>query len=187
MNVTEAIAARRSVRAFTRQQVEEPVLRALLRAAVQAPSAMNTQPWVFAVVQDAGQLKRYSDGAKRLLLAREPHTRKISRYAELLSSKDFNVFYDATTLVAIGADEPSDYSQADCWLAAATLMLAATEAKLGTCCIGFAIPLLNAPEVKKELGFGPHAVVAAPIIVGYPSTEPAAVPRYDPRVASWSR
>jgi len=187
MNVTEAIAARRSTRAFTPEKPSDPVVRALLEAAVQAPSAMNTQPWSFAVVQDAAQLERYSDGAKLLLLERQPRTKKTSRYAELLASKDFNVFYDATTLVVIGVEEPNDYSQADCWLAAANLMLAATEAKLGTCCIGFAIPLLNTGDVKRELGFGPRALIAAPIIVGTPSVVPAPVPRFDPRVVSWSR
>jgi len=49
--------------------VEETVLRELLDAAVQAPSAMHLEPWAFAVVQDKAVLKRYSDRAKSILRA----------------------------------------------------------------------------------------------------------------------
>lgn len=41
---------------------------------------------------------------------------------------------------------------ADCWLAAENLMLSACALGLGTCCIGSAIPALNSPEAKSELG-----------------------------------
>jgi nitroreductase len=189
MNLTEAIYARRATRAFTPGMVEEPLLRSLLAAAVQAPSAMNTQSWKFAVVQNAAQLRRYSDLAKQLMLDRlkAQADAKASHYREMLGDAGFNIFYDATTLVAIGVDAPTDYSGADCWLAAENLMLAATEAGLGTCCIGFAVPMLNTGDVKRELGFAPGATVFAPIIVGYPSLKPDPVPRKAPQIASWAR
>lgn len=88
--------------------------------------------------------------------------------------------------MAIGAAEPGTYTEADCWLAAEVLMLAAYDAGLGTCPIGFAVPVLNAPDVKRELGFPDAGVVVAPIIVGYPSAPAPDVPRNDPRVVSWS-
>ena len=65
-------------------------------------------------------------------------------------------------------------------------MLMACEAGLGSCCIGFAIPLLNTPETKAELGLPPAGVAIAPLIVGYPAAEPSPVPRSDPKVVSWS-
>jgi nitroreductase len=51
MNVTEAIFARRAIRAYSSREVDEATIRMLLRAAVQAPSAMNRQPWLFSIVQ----------------------------------------------------------------------------------------------------------------------------------------
>jgi len=45
MEVTEAIRKPRSVRSFTAQAVEEAGVRALIDAAIQAPSAPNAQPW----------------------------------------------------------------------------------------------------------------------------------------------
>lgn len=187
MNVNEAIFSRRAIRSYTGRKVDEVTIRMLLRAAVQAPSAMNRQPWIFAIIQDISQLKRYSDRSKAMLLAQHATEPKTSHYAELLLSPDFNIFYDASTLVVIGAAERGQFVEADCWLAAANLMLSATASGLGSCCIGFAVPILNTPEVKAELGLPPSGVAVAPILLGYPTATPTQHPRNDPKIASWSR
>jgi nitroreductase len=187
MNVTEAIFARRAVRAYAPRKVEEGTLRTLLHAAIQAPSAMNRQPWLFSIVQDVARLKRYSDEAKRLLLAGLAADPKTRHYEDMLSTPAFNIFYDASTLIVIGAGERGTYTDADCWLAAENLMLAACDAGLGSCPIGFAIPVLNTLEVKSELGLPAEGVAVAPILVGYPATEPPPIPRSDPKIVSWRR
>ncbi len=158
-----------------------------MRAAVQAPSAMNRQPWVFSIVQDVAQLKRYSDRAKAMLLAEMAADPKTAHYQDLLTSPDFNIFYDASTLVVIGVAERGPYSDADCWLAAGNLMLAALDVGIGSCCIGFAVPVANTPEVKAELGIPVTGAAVAPILLGYPASIPGVVPRHDPKIASWSK
>ena len=50
MDVVEAIKARKSIRAFKPDPVSKDVLREILEAAGRAPSAMNTQPWEYAVI-----------------------------------------------------------------------------------------------------------------------------------------
>ncbi|MBN1614160.1 MAG: nitroreductase [Deltaproteobacteria bacterium] len=50
MDVMDAIRKRRSVREFSAEPVPRKVLEEILEAAVQAPSAMNTQPWEFTVI-----------------------------------------------------------------------------------------------------------------------------------------
>ncbi len=45
MNVTDAVASRRSVRAFLDRPVDPAVLRRILEKAQHAPSGGNTQPW----------------------------------------------------------------------------------------------------------------------------------------------
>ena len=45
MTPTEAVATRRSIRAFTDQPVERAVLQRILEQAQRAPSGGNTQPW----------------------------------------------------------------------------------------------------------------------------------------------
>jgi nitroreductase len=187
MLLIDAIRSRRSVRAYTPRVVEEPAVRALLRAAVQAPSAINLQPWRFSIVQDVAQLKRYSDRAKERLLAAAATDHDAGHYAALLEDPGFNIFYDASTLVVIGVEARSPYSDADCWLAAENLMLAACDAGLGSCPIGFAVPVLNSPEVKAELGLPESGAAIAPILVGYPLVVPDPVERAEPRVLSWTR
>lgn len=49
---------RRSIRKFKDQVVEPEKIDQLLRAAMQAPSAANQQPWEFIVVQDKEALAR---------------------------------------------------------------------------------------------------------------------------------
>ncbi len=185
MNVLEAIQARRAIRSYLPDPVSEQTVRQLLRAAVQAPSAMNAQPWAFVVVQDRAALARYSEQAKALMLAKTTDDAKAARYRQLLSDPGFNIFYDAGTLLAICADPSSAYAQADCWLAAQNVQLAALELGLGSCCIGFALGVLNEPEVKRGLAIPERMSAIAALIVGKPRAIAAPVPRAEPVVLSW--
>lgn len=185
MDLIEGIHARRAVRSYLPDTVEKDTIQSLLRAAVQAPSAMNTQPWSFSVVQDKARLARYSERAKALMLAKTAHDPKAEQYRRLLSDPNFNIFYDAGTLIAICADPTGPYAQADCWLAAQNLQLAALALGLGSCCIGFALPMLNLPEIKQELHVPDPIAAIAALIVGKPRDVPKPVPRRDPVVLSW--
>ncbi len=187
MDLNEAIHARRAVRSYLPETVDEASIRLLLRAATQAPSAMNAQPWAFVIVQDKARLARYSDRAKAALLAKSAGDPKAERYRQMLSDPKFNIFYDASTLIVICADQSGAYAQADCWLAAQNLQLAAVASGLGTCCIGFALPTLNEAEVKAELAIPQRMGAIAALIVGKPRGQPEPVPRKEPAVLSWLR
>ncbi len=50
MNVTEAVAERKSIRAFTLEPVETSLILQLLEKAARAPSGGNLQPWRVAVL-----------------------------------------------------------------------------------------------------------------------------------------
>lgn len=60
MEVMDAIYGRRSVRAYTDKPLDRTLIEELLRAAVQAPSAHNTQPWSFVLIQDRNRLASLS-------------------------------------------------------------------------------------------------------------------------------
>jgi nitroreductase len=186
MNVSEAIYSRRAVRSYSPQPVDDVTINSLLRAAVQAPSAMNAEPWGFVVLQDRQRLDAFSTRAKAMLLEEAPNA-KARHYVDLFRSEEFNIFYDASTLIVICARNSGPYVDADAWLAAQNLMLAACELGLGSCCIGFAIPVLNTPETKRELHIPAQGTAVAPIIVGYPSGEVTPVPREPPQILSWNR
>jgi nitroreductase len=189
-----AIASRRSIRSFRTDPVEPARVHALLRAAVMAPTAMHVEPWLFVVVQDRAMLKRISDIAKLTLvkeadLYRDLHdpsrSPKNGGFLKALGSPDFNVFYNAGTLVAICARATNPFVSADCWLAAENLMLSAVAEGLGTCCVGSALPGLNAPEVKAELSIPSDVTCVAAIVVGAPAALPPATARKEPVVLAW--
>lgn len=56
----QEIMNRRSIRKFLNKPVEKEKIERLLRAAMQAPSAGNQQPWEFIVVEDRQALDRLS-------------------------------------------------------------------------------------------------------------------------------
>ncbi|MFA9387488.1 MAG: nitroreductase family protein, partial [Methyloceanibacter sp.] len=68
MELLDAINGRMSVREYTEEPVNDAVLRELIEAAIEAPSAINQQPWAFIVVKDRECLTRISDRAKTHLL-----------------------------------------------------------------------------------------------------------------------
>jgi len=191
-DILHAIYHRRAVRAYTAEQPDDGAIRKLLDAAVHAPTAMHLEPWAFVVVQDKAALKRYSDRAKVMLLddikaggALAQDASMKSRLLAMLGDPSFNIFYDAGTLIVICRKPAGPYAEADCWLAAENLMLAAYAKDLGTCCIGFAIPVLNSPDVKRELGIPEDAAAVVPIIVGFPRGAIETVPRKPPQVLRW--
>lgn len=53
----EILFARRSVRVYSPGTVDEATVRALLEAAMAAPSAMTKDPWRFVIVREASTLK----------------------------------------------------------------------------------------------------------------------------------
>ena len=69
MELLEAIYQRRSVRHFTEAPVPPALINELIKAAIQAPSAMNQQPWAFAVIRGRARLHDYSERAKAHLLS----------------------------------------------------------------------------------------------------------------------
>ena len=101
MQIMDAIYKRRAVRSFKEAPLNRDILMKLLTAAVQAPSAMNQQPWAFVIIEDKDLLKEYSNRAKRFLLGSLEFP--LHEYPESLVDRDFNIFYDAGTLVVICA------------------------------------------------------------------------------------
>jgi nitroreductase len=182
MELIDAINTRRSVRSYTDKKISQEMIETLLQAAVQAPSASNSQPWCFGVIQDGSLLKQYSDRAKDHLLGCIDRQPKIAKYRDMLTNAGFNIFYNANTLVVIYAKPEGSYPQGDCCLAAQNLMLAAHAQGLGTCWIGLSTALLDLPEPKKELGVPAEYTAVAPIIVGYPKGRIPQLSKQDPQI-----
>lgn len=182
MELKEAIYRRRSVREFTIEPVDQDMLRDLIDAAIQAPSAINQQPWSFCVVRDKTLLARISLEAKAHMLRVSPVGLLSHHFLETLNDLTFDIFYHAPVLIVISSVADSPWTIENCSLAAENLMLAACAAGLGTCWIGFAQAWLRTPEGKAALGLPTGYIPVAPIIVGHPKSAPPAVPRKQPEI-----
>lgn len=177
MDLKEALYTRRAVRTYEAVAVDEGTIQSLIDAAIQAPSAVNEQPWSFTIVRDRALLARISDAAKAHMLATTPVGLLSHHFEEILGDQKFNIFYDAPLLLVIASKIEGPWVTIDCSLAAQNLMLAARAIGLGTCWIGFAQSYLATPEGKAQINLPPAYLPVAPIIAGYPVSFPAPVPR----------
>jgi nitroreductase len=185
MDLMDVLSSRRSVRAYTPQPVDRAVVERLIRAAVLAPSGMNTQPWAFGVIEGAERLRELSMRVKADVLSRIEATPALERYRGRLADPATNLFYDAPVLVVIYARAVPYDGRGACAMAALSLMLAARDAGLGTCWIGFAESLLESAAVKAELGVPADYRVVAPVIIGHPSGDTQPTPRSEPEIVYW--
>ncbi len=126
----DLIAGRRSHRKYLSDQLTEAQLSAIIDAALQAPSAMNLQPWHFTVVQDQDLLDRISSAVWEYVLTKDPSDR-----SRRFDDPDFHVFYHAPTVVFLSAS-PSHYAPIDCGIAVQNIVLAAESLDLGSVILG---------------------------------------------------
>jgi nitroreductase len=177
LSALDVIFTRRSVRAYEKKKIDQQTIRALLDAAVRAPTAMQAEPWLFLVIQDERTLTRYSNVARTMKLAEmesqlEPHWPDKARRDRCLAelrNPEFSIFYNAPVLIVICARSRGPFVEADCWLAAENLMLAACALGLGSCAVGAAVAAFKTPDAVEEFGLPRDSFAVAPIVIGVPS------------------
>ena len=160
MDAIENILTRRSVRHFGPNPVPDEELQLLLRAAMHAPSAGNSQPWHFVVVTD------------RAVLNEVP---------KFHTSAEFIV--EVPVAILICADEnvarPGRWLL-DCSAAAENMLLAAHARGLGACWIGIQPDPLRIEGAMRLFGLPATVLPLCLIAVGYPTESPPAVDRFLP-------
>jgi nitroreductase len=150
MDVTTAIRTRRSVRKYLRKDIPENVLKELLEAARQAPSAANRQAWELIVVKDP-ELK-----------------------AGVVALCKNQKFIDECSVFLVALEDPQQkWSRVDVSIMMDHITLAAHEKGLGTCWIG----AFDKDKVGSFLHVPPNRSVAVCMTVGYPDEAPEARPR----------
>ena len=177
MELDTCLMGRRSIRKFEDRAVPKTVIDKLLEAGVWAPSGMNSQPWHFTVVENREIINMLSRRTKELVT--KSMLLSANLQAEFKSDKDV-VFYDAPLLILISTKENKDLrtlNLLDCGLAAQNMFLAAYQAGLGSCFIGFAAFLNQDPKLLAEIGIPEDYELIAPLIFGYPNENPAPNPR----------
>lgn len=166
--VVETIMTRRSVRQYKPQAVEREKMQTIVECGINAPNAMNKQPWEVRVVDNAD----YINGVTELYKKANP------KAAEDPAFK--NMFRNAPTVVFIGHDTKSESAPFDCGLLAENMMISAWSMGIGSCCLGSPARFMKTPEAAEylqKLGFSEGYELLYCIGFGYPDEAPAAKPR----------
>lgn len=166
--VVETIMTRRSVRQYKPQAVEREKMQTIVECGINAPNAMNKQPWEVRVVDNAD----YINGVTELYKKANPKAAEDSAFK--------NMFRNAPTVVFIGHDTKSESSPFDCGLLAENMMISAWSMGIGSCCLGSPARFMKTPEAAEylqKLGFSEGYELLYCIGFGYPDEAPAAKPR----------
>lgn len=156
----QAIAARRSVRAYEDTPVTEEQLGRFLEAARLAPSWKNHQCWHAVVLRDREDLRRLGE-----LLRCNPGR-------EVFETAPCFVVFTADP-AASGVRDDKPYYMADVGIALQNAVLAATEMGLGTCWVG----AFTEEPIRSFLGVPEGERIVAITPLGVPAEAPAPRPR----------
>jgi nitroreductase len=180
--ILECIYTRRSIRRYLDKPVPDELIEELLRAAVMAPSARNTQPWKFTVITNRDEIGRLG----RLALKQQQLLGKMLGVGSKVTGID-PIFYAAPLLIFISGQADYKYLKDDVNLAVQNMFLAAHSLGLGSCWIGLALPLNKDKKVLAELGIPKKCEIVAPLIFGYPAQIKDKIPERKPEVIKWIR
>jgi nitroreductase len=161
MNFLELVQSRQSVRTYADKPVEKEKLYKCLETARLSPSACNSQPWRFIIVDEPNLKDKVAK----------------STFGEIISFNKFSV--NAPVLVVITANKSClktnigemitdlPYYLIDIGIAAEHFCLQATVEGLGTCMMGW----FKEKEVKKHLNIPKNERVVLIISIGYPKVD----------------
>jgi nitroreductase len=164
MSFLDLARRRQSDRGYSDRKVAREQIERCLESAAVAPSACNSQPWFFVVVDDP---------ALRTAVAGSLHDLVMNRFA-----------LSAPVLVAVVAEKPAllarlgglikdkPYYLMDIGMAVENFCLQAADEGLGTCIIGW----FDEPKVRELLGIPKSKRVPLVIALGHP-LDPAVRPK----------
>jgi len=163
--VLQVIEKRFSCRGYVGRAVEQDKLTAIAKAGLQAPSAMNLQPWQIIVINNKAIIDRLDDTAMEVIEA-NPDKSAYNRIME----RGGKVFYNAPVLYLILKDADSKWADIDCGILTQNLCLAAASLDLDSVIVAMAGVPFNGPkgdELKKEIGWPDKKEFAMGVLVGY--------------------
>jgi len=154
----ETILTRRSIRKYTAEPISENYVKAMLEAAMAAPSASNLKPWHFVVITDRHVLDE---------LARvHPHGKMLS---------------EAPLCIAVCGDTDisASFWVQDCSTASENLLLSATALGLGAVWLGV-YPRQDRVNNIREVLKLPESIIPLNLIsIGHPAEKKEPRTQYD--------
>lgn len=160
MDAFELILSRRSIRKYKKQAIPDELLQKLLRAAFNAPSAGNQQPWHFVILDDRKILNVI-------------HTFHPS--AQMLKEADKAILVCGD----LHLEKFKGYWMIDCAAATENILLAAHSFGLGACWLGLYPREGRVLGMRKLLQLPTNIIPFALISLGYPAEKKPREDRYD--------
>ena len=156
----DPVLSRRSIRKYTKEDVPDVLVERLLRAAMNAPSAGNQQPWRFVVVRDRAVLDQIPE---------------VHPYSSMIT-------HAPLAIVVCGDPRSIKWPQMwdqDCAAATENLLVEAQLLGLGAVWLGVH-PLQERIEgLQRLLGMPAEIVPFAVVPVGFPAEKKPPADRYD--------
>lgn len=158
MDTLFAMFTRRSVRQYDPGKVEEEQIENMLKAAMSAPSARNSRPWHFVVIDEPEKLSKISFA--------HPHASMAAN----------------ATLAILVCSEPelekiSGYWQQDCAAATQNILLAAHAQALGAVWCGI-YPGVSDSELRELFELPEGIIPMSIVVIGRKPSEPKDPERY---------
>jgi nitroreductase len=162
MDALEALRTRRSIRAYTEQEVPRDLIEQVVDAGRLAASARNLQPWEFVVVTDPRTRQAIAD---------------LTEYGKHIAK--------APVCIAVFCKDSTYYLE-DGSAATQNMLVAARALGLGTCWIaGDKKPF--ADDVRRILGVPDGIRLVSLISMGYPAEQPVREKRPLSDLLHWER
>ena len=166
MEVSDAIAKRKSVRAYEDRPVHADVLKKIVEAGQWDPNAGLFQ---ISVIQNAGLRQRINNRALDAMVHSD------SEFARQRASlPGYEPIYGAPLLILLSAPADAPFGAANTALAAENMLLEATGLGLGSCYLMSPTRALNGEsnqDLARKAGVPEGYTVQCAVIVGYTAAE----------------
>ena len=154
----DLVRSRRSIRAYDKRAIDKKDLELCVEAGRYAPSACDSQPWKFIVIDDAAKKEMIAQNVFSGIYGMNSFANNAAAFIVLVSKE---IKFPSW---AGGVLRNTDFRRIDIGIACDHLVLQARELGIGTCILGW----FNEKRLKKILSVPRSKKIELVISLGYP-------------------
>jgi nitroreductase len=164
MKFEDVVNNRRSVREYKEKKVPKKILKEVIEDAIKAPSAGNSQPWEFYIINSKKKRDEFSKLMYKGFKKYEKEILKLSPKIQKVAKKFYSDIGGCQNIIIVYSNEKGENKVMSVCAAIENLMLSAVNKGLGTCWLGTTKDFEK--EVSKILGVKNKKLVAG-VLIGY--------------------
>lgn len=179
MELKDVIYGRRSIRSYEDRPVSDSDLEEILQAGLEAPSAVNYQPWYFVVIRSKEAMETLTEVMGRVSTTMEPSLReRFEKHMEVVTETTRFLRQMGGAPVCILAFQlKPDYPKSESTIvqsvsaAIENILLTAVDKGLGGCWLTAPLEAGMSDELRDAFAPGKGDLVAL-LTIGYPAVTP---------------